>query len=371
MKQSHVGAGLVILVIVAGNLLYARHQHNERMLHEMMQGGGTACGPLISRTADEQRKTEDFERLWFRHGQRAIAAELLPYLEGRDRELREKAIVALGRLESPLAEAPLAEFLKKLEQEELEDQRELHNAQNHVATNYVVDFSKRIGVKPLKLRLALGRIRARDLKGQAKVEAVAQSVGVSWDDVLVLSKRLNPTHPSIRGSMIGTRGDQIMEEIVDTLYKMGKEGEDIQPLSGRLTLNPSQQLKLRGAAVSLDQEVHLILDYLVTLPAATGDAYTLTDYLVGLGPRATELVLQRLQDMKRQPEKYFKNRSGYIIVFLAAGQMDDARALPLLKYFSARSPHWDYWVQSNAGAWKELEWRLKRAKTQPTAITDK
>ena len=327
-------------------------------LASLIQGAAHGHGKPISRPTvpGYWKRRRHFDRLWAARLQRNMAADLLPFLQGPDVDLRQRAVQGLGRLESSQAEAPLSRLLQereKLSDEQLQmlkdRQKPLKDAKD--GERYLSDQKrfedngKRLrqsGLPPLVLQLALGRIRSRDFKGQEKVGAFAKSIGLSWDEVIQLSEKVN--NPRDRAGE-ETPGYQIMEEVVDLLYTMRKRGEDISALQRPLTLNPVQELKLQAASLPVEQEIKLILDYLAQRPAVTSDELNLTGYLVALGVPAKEQVLQRLKDMKRQPERYLRGNHGYSIVFDTAAEMGDRRALPLLKHFERDT---DRWVSSNA-----------------------
>ena len=59
------------------------------------------------------------------------------------------------------------------------------------------------------------------------------------------------------------------------------------------------------------------------------------NYLVSLGPKATELLIQKLEDLKEGKAEY--GQRGYVGLFRAAALMGDRRFLPLLQYFANKT----------------------------------
>jgi hypothetical protein len=136
----------------------------------------------------------------------------------------------------------------------------------------------------------------------------------------------------LRGRGSGSKGEQIVKEIVDLLYVMGKRGEDIEPLAARLTLLPSQRVLLKGAALPPREESQLIVDYLAKLNTVTSEDYALALlYLPSLGASATDVMIRRLEQVKQSPARW--GRNGYVTLFRALSLSGDARALTLLQRF--------------------------------------
>jgi uncharacterized protein YigA (DUF484 family) len=299
---------LLGIVVVASAAQLRRQWVVGRLMHTRERSSGTLFRSRTEVDAWKQRYRQ-FCNLWLARHQRDITAELLPFLdEPGPVTLRERAARALGRLENPVVEATLAARLQQMQQ-------------NAEAVRH-----KQIPVHTLQL--ALGRLRSRHQRGAARVEAVARSVGLSIADLSLLSQRVND--PRARDHAAGSPGGEIIKEVVDLLYAMGKRGENIQPFAARLVLTPAQQVKLRAAMLPLDQEITVILDYGAQLSVVRGEDEELAEHhLVGLGPRATEHIIQRLRAFTSQRHQY--GERGYVTLFRAANLTGDRRAIPLLK----------------------------------------
>jgi len=269
-------------------------------------------------------RNQHFVKLWLVRHERDVTDEIIPFLKEPDPNLRERAVRALGRLESAEAEAPLQAILQR--QQEARQKRE--------------NLKREERIPELPLKLALGRIRARDLKGKAKLDEVAKNVDLaSYDQVLQLAQRfgvqIRDKDANTRQEAILSSAMQILLEYIDLLHMMGRQGENIQALgSDRLAVVPGFQMRLKGATMPVEQEIKMILDH-ATSPQ--GGIFP-ESYLLGLGPRAIEMLIQRLQDIQRNPEKYNLGAPqaigrGYDHLFLGAAMTGDPRVIPLLKQF--------------------------------------
>ena len=262
-----------------------------------------------------------FARLWMARRERDVAKEMLPYLKDPDEGLRTRAVRALGRLEAPLAEAPLQKMLEQVQ----------------AAARQKPPINPPHPVPEVTLQLALGRIRSRGLKGQAKLEVVAKNVGLSYNEVLQLARKfhvkIKDKNAAVRQAVAASPGYEIIKEFVDVLYTMGKRGEDIQVLNTEpLAGAPVHRLLLKAATLPPEKEIEQALDY----ACQPGGGSYVQSYLVDLGPRATEMMIERLQHMLKHPELYRKGvpyGSGYVDLFRAAAQTGDPRMIPLLKQF--------------------------------------
>ena len=120
-------------------------------------------------------------QLWLARHERDVTQEVIPFLQDEYGPLRNSAACLLGRLENPAAEQPLQEL------------------------NY---------------RIEVARNRTRNLKGRAKVTAFANEMGLSFDQVVQLTEKLRAERLRSQGS--GSKGEEIVKELVDMLYMMGK-----------------------------------------------------------------------------------------------------------------------------------------------------
>lgn len=229
--------------------------------------------PSSYRTVEERQAWLEhnwrFANLWLARNEQDIVPEIIPFLDDPDKDLRERAAKALGRLEDVRAEEPL--------QQKLEQGQKTHAAPDSIGA---------ADIPSQTLKLALGRIRARDLEGKAKLNKVAESVDLTYQGVGLLAQQLGAKYhsqdPSERRAASGSAAKGIVLEIVDVLYAMGKNGENIAGLKDdNLAFGPAIAMKLKAATLPLDQEIQLILDYSAK---PKGGAFN-ESYLVELGPR--------------------------------------------------------------------------------------
>ncbi len=303
-----IAATLSILLI--GGVVGVNWVRSESYLNSLLKVASEAEHSFdpVQEPARKQRAWRLY-KLWLVHDKRDIVPQVAPFLQDEHWLLRQNAARILGRIESAKAESLLQETLTAVEQ-------------GRATTP----------INPEALQLALARSRSRGLKGQAKLAAFAKGMGLSFNEAIRLTEKVHAAWAKANGSV----GQKLVKEMVDMLYVMGKRGEDIKPLVERLNLHPAQQVLLQGATLPPDQEAKLIVDYLTQLNVGTPDDLELAQfYLVSLKPQATEMIMQRLQEIKDGRVQY--GRRGYAALFLAAALIRDARVVPLLKHF-AKSP---------------------------------
>lgn len=318
----------IALILCAGTL--AMHKkHQEQVLEQLLpvqiaghiadvDGGGPE--ELRKRTRNKWR----YLRVWFGRDQHDVSGEITEFLDPSDTQLAVRASRALARLERPGAESALKE------------------TQQHLTP-----FKKQFLEIPL--RSALARIQTRQLRGSTRIEAVSRDFDLSLNGLAELSRRVNAP----KAMLGGTKGAQILEEIVDLLYSMADRGENIDRIVQRLTLHPAHMTRLRAAPLPVKQEAQMILDYLSQVEMQTGPDNDLANvYLIELGPQVNDVIVKALEDVARHPEKYsgrkpnpsypgshFEQQS-YRSIFEAAASSGDERTVPLFQQIEgAKQPH--------------------------------
>jgi hypothetical protein len=346
-KLAAIAVASVVVLITGVNWIHSEAEMS-RKLEPLMQSAGEHLS-VGFRSGEEQaafeRRRLAFESMWKARDERDVAAELLPFLSDPSENLRVRAVRALGHLESAQAEAPLQALL---------DKSGKARGPQYEAVR---------GVASVTLRLALGRIRSREQKGEPRIAALAKSVGLTPAELVGLSQRINSRQGRYDA---GSAADQIVEEIVDALYAMIKRGDNVSGVVKRLTLNPAQRVKLETAALPPEQEVEMLLDYLEQREIVTGDEMELGKHLSGMGPQAANQVLARLEQMQQQP-KQIKGR-GYSVLFDAVAEMKGPEALPLLRRFEQNS--FDRWIPHYAKlARQEIEREEAMKRGDPKALS--
>lgn len=279
-----------------------------------------------------------FGNLYLTRHESDVVSDLIPFLQDTDENRRDHAAQILGELENARAEAPLQAKLQGAEtyNERLRKQpKKMMDEESQEEENLIA---------PLTLKLALGRIRSRNVKGKAKLNKVAQSVDLTYDEVVQLAQmfgaQIRSEDAPVRQAAVRSSGYRILTEFIDLLHTMGRRGEDIQALGASgLAVVPGFEMRLRGATMSLEEEIEMILDHATSPGGGTFPEY----YLLSLGPRATEMLIDRLEDIARQPDKYKLGASqaignGYVNLFRAAAMTGDPRVIPLLRQFQ-KHPH--------------------------------
>ncbi len=255
--------------------------------------------------------------LWLARDTRDVTSQIATFLEDPDPDVRAKAVQMLGRLETDEA-AQILEVQWKKQQVEQKQQDTQTQLKNGALARDVPEFV---------FRLALGRVRGRKLKGTQKLEAIAQSVGLSLAQVEEYATKIQD--PKQAGQWRDSRIADVAYEIVDTLYHMRKRGEPIADLSPqRFSAGPALDVKLKGASLPLREEVEAAVDY----AARPKSGRYVESYLLELGSTATESLIQRLQQIEQSPQKE-RDDWGYISMFRAAAMTQDPRVVPLLEKF--------------------------------------
>ncbi len=309
----------IIVGCIALLFVTTQRMQSERELKELMQSQGHAAPPSYDaqQSTARMKRAQQLYQLWQARGKSDVTGQVVPFVKDADTSIRHSAVRVLARLETPEAERILTQLLIENQQERVQESR----------------------LSLLTLRLALGRIGSRKLRGRERLEAVAKSVDLSWDEIARLSQKVN-VHP--RSRAVGTPGEEIVREMLDLISVMGRRGEDIRSLTESLTLTPAQQVQLQAASMPLKKAVPFLLDYLSKRKTIRDD-YTLTGYLADLGPQSTDMIMQYLSHMPQQASQGMESH-GYKLVFRSAALTGDARFIPLLKTFERSSdpliPHY-------------------------------
>lgn len=253
-------------------------------------------------------------KLWLMRGKRDVTAQVVPFLRDEYRPLRLNAVCILGRTESRVATSHL---------------QQLQAAAQQKKTILSVDV--------ISLRIATARNSTRGLKGQTKFAAFAKELGLSVEEMALLSKQLHAERLKGRGT--GSRGEKIVKEMVDMLYTMSKKGQNIQPLVNRLTLLPAQKVLLQGARLPPAEEAKRIVEYLSNLNTVTpSDEEAVNLYLPCLGTYGTQAVVQRLSRTKGGRVQLGKEGRSALIDALRWN--NDTRSLTLLATLKKSDDPW-------------------------------
>jgi hypothetical protein len=321
---------IAVILIVTTSAIGARHQHRESVLNDLARAELRREDEPFVDSKDKDlwsKRNRRFAEIWLARKARNVTEEILPYLDDPFYPTRVAAVRAIGRLEDPHAEPSLKAKLDLLSKDK----------------DKIVTHGDRARMIPATtLQFAIGRIQSRDLKGRAKVEALAKSMGLTWAEVGELSYKCNGRFKGAHAAA-GSPAIEIVREFVDVLYRMGKKGENIEPLANSLTLSPAQQVQIKAAKLSTEEEITLILDYAVSLKGVGGDSeHLIEEHLMDLGPRANEMLRKKLEDIKEHPERYPDDEygTGRVTLLRAAGLSNDQRMLPLVKYFASSSNKW-------------------------------
>lgn len=297
------------LLLVGINHVRSEAQLNDLVKHKVESHG--RHGYDAAKESARKERAWQLYQLWLARETRNIAPQVTPFLQDEYGPLRQSAARILGRIESPQAEAPLREALSLSEQGRA--------------------VAKGRYIPPVVLKLALGRIGSRGLKGKVKVAAVVKEVGLSFDEAVQLTGKVKQAQSKANGS----EGEKIDKEVVDTLYHMGRSGENITPIMKQLGLYPSQRVLLQSSLLPQDRAVESILDYLIQLDVATPwDGELAQVYLVSSKSSVKDGIVEFLMALKAGKKQH--GRRGFVALFRAAALTGDPRVLPLLKHFDEK-----------------------------------
>lgn len=301
-------------ILLVGSIMWRR----EVKVNKLLPQGESARRSSHRFTRQERieyaKRRELFEQLLRSRHQRDVSVDLAallndPVTKDLAPNLRVRVVRALGRLENPSVQSALVSASQE--------------TQGAGAENKSDDALQ------MQSQLALGRTRGRDLQGSQKINALLGEAGLSFGDVARLSQKINsdPNRP-VSIHYEGTPGYAALDETVDVLYEMGKNGEDIGSWQNQLTLRKAQELMLQGAALPEQQEIDLLLDHLGQVKVYTDGE--LAEHLIDVSPVASSsAAIERLKDLRDHPDKY--REAACYAFFRIPESLKDRRAIPVLK----------------------------------------
>lgn len=267
--------------------------------------------------------------LWRSRKQRKVVQPLIAMLQAeRTPHLREEIVAILGRLEDPQATPSLNALLVKIRQS---NPRGLRPAPTH-----------RDAIPAFRVQLALGRIRARNLRGKQKLNTIAQSVGSTWPGIKQMAARLRNQLSSPKTRYEAVRSDEyyILQEFYDVLYRMGKRNENIRQLGAySLEVWPQREPLLVTAMMSNNEEI----DFWLRRALPPSKFAFRPAHLLDLGPTVPGELMKYLRiclaKANAKPE-IMRNTSAYSSMFKAAVATGDKRFLPILREFTKVNDQW-------------------------------
>ena len=297
--------------------------------------------PMPYRSEEERlewvSRNKRFAALWLTRDQKDVTEDIASFLEDPDPHLRERAAKALGRLDSDAASQALTQKWQKQQddraQRKMEKAQRRANARQSSGALSEEDLVPDKDVPELTFRLAMGRAKGRKLQGKAKLEAMAQNVGLNFEEVRGLARKvktdITSRNPQVRQAARYSPTFDLIMSFVAVLRDMGKKGERIQDLGADdFAIGPELVARIRGASMAPREEAKEILDRAVQTERSIFDE----SYFIGLGPEAAELLIERLQEIEKSPQKD-RVDWGYISLFRAAAMTEDSRVVPLLEKF--------------------------------------
>ncbi len=270
-----------------------------------------------------QKHTRQFAQLWLSRRQKRVTPQLLQILNADpSRFLRERVVMALGRIEDPAALPALQALLVRV--------KALGPPQP-----FACDGIRFKDVPPYRVQLAIGRIKARSLKGIPKLNAIAREIGKTWPSVQGDAHRLRLKLQKRLGVYEVQESDQrfILDEFHDVLYRMGKRGENIRDLGGyNLLIWPQQKPFLDTAALSDQAEQRFWLNRALP-PSKIGFR---TAHLLDLGPQLPVMLTRYLKialSKSQANPQLVARTSAYKCLFDLAVATNDRNFIPILRQF--------------------------------------
>lgn len=258
----------------------------------------------------------ELKTLWQVHDTKPIIQDVLPFATHPLLTVQLAGVKMLGRLEDPAA----LDRLQSLD-------KNVPHSSEWMTDPYGLSLYP-------ALPLAIGRIKARDLNGQKKIDVMLSEVGLTFEQLQSLSAKI------AKGSYGSqTMAYDVLREVLDVLYLQKKQGNSIKGLSEQLHLQPAQKLLLQNADRPLKEEAEGLLNYLATTRIGGQDEKMLIDYLLDLGPQADAVAIEF-------SEKIFADRQKYptpfyyveVLEALAKREPDDPRFKPLfLRFYKDKS----------------------------------
>ncbi|BCM89298.1 hypothetical protein IAD21_01143 [Abditibacteriota bacterium] len=245
MKLRHIFVAIACGVLLRGGAGQAIDRQSEIKVQQLMRPRGETVLPPNDRGERVQRARR-LLLLWQSRNKKDITFQVVPFLQDRDVSIRESAVRVLVRLRNQNVKRTVIPLLRSF-------------------------LAKPVGQKPIDpwiLKLALGYNRSRDLQGQKRLDAFAQSVGLTWRQVVRLSQVVDSGSAYM---VANTVGQEIMDELMRVLTEMGHRGEDIKPFYRQLSLTNAQNVLLRTASLKPTIRVTSILNYLARLDVVRDD----------------------------------------------------------------------------------------------------
>ena len=287
--------------------------------------------PLTS-AVETYKRNRAFARIWEQRYKRDISAEVLPFIDDPDRELAQRALRALGRLEKP---SVLPELLtRKAEQEAAIEAGK-------------TDYDKR-PKRYFDFDTPIARIESRDLHGRQKIEFVLPHMkgmkpAWTWDEAVQMSKDMkSPLIELGTPEPIWFEQTRRLLEIIDMLYAMSKNGEDISELRQAFRFSKPQNEQLDGARLPLAQEINNLLDHSTEVDIVGEDEeYVYGSFLLSLGEPARVALKQRLEQTLRDKPK-FRHRFPITAMLHAAARTGDSSYVPIFDRYGQEMTYIEY-----------------------------
>ena len=283
----------------------------------------------FTKIVNANQRSQIFARIWEQRYKRDISAEILPFVDDPDRELSQRALRALGRLENP---AVLPELQKRKAEQEA------------AIIAGETDYDKR-PKRYFNFAMPIARIESRDLHGRQKIEFVLAHLepAWTWDEAVESSKRLKEYLAYIRIPQPDWNFQ--LERLMETssmLYLMSKNGEDISELRQAFLFSKPQNVQLDGAKLPLAQEIENLIDHSFEVDiVGNEEEYVYESFLLSLGEPARVAIRKRLEQILRDKPQ-FTHKTPLTCLLRAAARTGDVSFLPLFARFQTEMSYVPY-----------------------------
>ena len=186
-----------------------------------------------------------------------------------------------------------------------------------------------------RLDIAVGKISARHLRGGAKLERISREIGLSWADVAALSTYISHdtgnSGPSHGPRDHTARAGDVMDEMLDVLAKMARDGDDPSRYAQQMSLDAAQRLYLRASAMEDAKGLPLLLEHLTRSRIIGTSLLWLEGRVIQAEPKALSRALQTQLRKMNQFQSRYPYPSGYDVMCKICVATLDRSCLPLLE----------------------------------------
>jgi len=182
------------------------------------------------------------------------------------------------------------------------------------------------------IKVAEARIRSANVAGAGRLEAFAQALGMTLNDLIKVSKVVQAT-PRARDLPSGPE-ELAVQTASEILAEIQASGVDVSPIASQFAFSKSQMTRIQLAALPANQRIKSALDQISKLPAVTSEDYAIGQMVLDMGPAAVSMIVQRLNQAKHNPSAM---GFGHELMLYILGASGDSSALPIVQELAQSS----------------------------------